>query len=65
MDGKPGTGDLNCPPYNEIKGLISMTVCYSVTVGTEEYMFPIGLAELPLREQARLGLSLASLPPPH
>ncbi len=63
MDGQPGAGDLNSPPHNEIKGLISMTVCCSVTVCTEEYMPPIGLTVWPLREQARLGLSLVSFPP--
>lgn len=42
-----------------------MTVCFSVTVCTEEYMPPIGLAAWPLREQATLSLSLVSLPPLH
>ncbi len=65
MDSQPSASDLNSPPHNEIKGLISMTVCYSVTVRTEEYMAPIGLAVWPLREQARPGLSLVSLPPLH
>lgn len=65
MDGQPGAGDLNCPPYNEIKELISMTVCCSVTVCTEDYVPTIGLAAWPLREQARLGLSLVSFPLQH
>lgn len=65
MADQPGTGDLNSPPHNEIKGLISMSVCCSVTVCTEEYIPPIGLAVWPLREQAILGLSLVSLPPLH
>ena len=65
MDGQPSTGDLNSLPHNEIKGLISMTVCCSVTVCTKEYMAPVVLAVWPLREQARLGLSPVSLPPLH
>lgn len=65
MDGQPSAGDLNSPPHNEIKGLISMTACYSVTVCTKEYMAPIGLAAWPLREQARLGQSPVFPPPLH
>lgn len=42
-----------------------MSVCCSVTVCAEDYMPPVGLTAWPLREQARLVLSLASLPPRH
>lgn len=56
------TGDLNSPAHNEIKGLISGTVCCSATLGTEEYMAPIGRALWPLRAQATEGLSLQSVP---
>lgn len=38
MDGQPGAGDLNHSPHNEVKGLISMTVCCTVTVCTEDYV---------------------------
>lgn len=65
MGGQPSVGDLNGPHHNEINGLISMTVCCSVTLNTEEYMAPIGLAVWPLREQARLGPSLVYPPPFH